>query len=138
MDWRADCSAIEVSEDGASFAKLVDAMYARGMKEQALSANCIDKLSGTQCMWHYSSTSTLSACAAQACTDMLRLDWLSELQRKFKMKDLHESCSLFITDISLTVDNLSRHILASNFGFENAIEHCRKFVENGMFDAIRR
>ena len=74
VDWRADCSAIEVSEDGASFAQLVDAMYARGMKEQALSADCIDKLSGTKGMWYISLTSELSAYAAQAFTDMLSFD----------------------------------------------------------------
>ncbi len=40
------CSEYKVSEIGADFAQLVDAMYAPGMKEQPLNENTICNLSG--------------------------------------------------------------------------------------------
>ena len=63
----------------------------------------------------------------------------AELQHKYNMKRLHGSCSRFITNISLDIDNLPRwHILASKFGYKEALEHCNRFVGDGRFDTINR
>lgn len=55
-DLEQDCSSVTVSENGASFAMLVDAMYAPDRKGP-LTEDCIDELSGKEftphCMMIY-------------------------------------------------------------------------------------
>ena len=60
-DLEKDCISVTVSENGASFAMLVDAMYAPDRKGP-LTEDCIDELSGKEsrlrCMVHDMSDSS--------------------------------------------------------------------------------
>ncbi len=45
------------------------------------------------------------------------------------MRGLRKSCSFFISNVALTVDNLPRwHAVASWYGYEEASLHCRDFL----------
>ena len=45
------------------------------------------------------------------------------------MRDLHNCCSVFITKVALTGDNLPRwHAVAAKYGYEEATLHCRDFL----------
>lgn len=145
-----DVSACTVSEDGISFALLIDAMYA---PEPPLTTDCIDVLSGKWNVLHLFLCCV--ACHEAGChvgrrklqenepTQIIQMPVCTyvttELQHKYSMKRLHDSCSRFISKISLDIENLLRwHILGSKFGYKEALEHCDMFTENGQFDAINR
>ncbi len=67
------------------------------------------------------------------------LQFLADLQRKYDMPSLHETCSIFISKIELSGLNFARwHILASKYDFKEAVGHCREFLASGVFDTIRK
>lgn len=74
-----------------------------------------------------------------SCYVLTRTQILADLQRKYDMPRLHETCSIFISKIKLSGLNFARwHILASKYDFKEAADHCRKFLASGVFDTIHK
>lgn len=105
-----DVSACTVSEDGISFALLVDAMYA---SEVPLTTDCIDVLSGKWNVLHtfICCVATMQTVIDASCKMMNPINIqiiVCTLQRpSCSMKRLHDSCSRFISKIPLDIDNLA-------------------------------
>ncbi len=130
-----DISAYTVSEDGASFAKLVDAIYA---PEAPLTTDCIDDLSGML-------SGLCESIQIKDCRCKLPGYGLIPFvcDGRVAAKKLHEASARELLPLHQQhlIDSRKSprwHSLAKTFGYTSALEHCQKFIVSHHFDAINR